>query len=326
MSQVRGRFAPTPSGHIHLGNARTALVTWLSVRSQHGKLIWRLEDLDLPRNMDGAAEQAIEDLEWLGLTWDEGGGKGGPHSPYAQSERFDIYETALRRLTSIDRLFPCPYSRRQLDVIARAPHSGQEIRKAYPAELRPQGLGLDWYDDYASKTDFAFRFKVEPGIVRFEDELFGSQEENVAVSLGDFILKRRDSIYAYQLAVVVDDIAMGITEVVRGNDLLDSTARQIQLIKALGGIVPTYLHVPMLLNPDGEKLSKRNKAIELGQLRDAGLHPDQIIGYLAESLGLIERRKKMSADELLTLYSSRKIKTTDHIIENDLINQISMID
>lgn len=325
MSQARGRFAPTPSGHIHIGNARTALVTWLSVRSKEGKLIWRLEDLDQPRNLEGAAEQAIEDLKWLGLNWDEGGGKGGPFSPYTQSERFEYYENALKKLAELDRLFPCSYSRRELENIARAPHSGQEFRKAYSPSLRPQGLDQKWYTDYASKSDFAFRFKVEPGVVRFDDGLFGSREENVAETLGDFVLKRKDSIYAYQLAVVVDDIAMDITEVVRGSDLLDSTARQIQLIEALGAEVPSYLHVPMILNSDGEKLSKRNKAIEIRELRKEGVLPEQVLGYFAHSLGLIDRRERLKPEDLLASFSPSEISSSDHAVEDELIEVLKKI-
>lgn len=325
MSQVRGRFAPTPSGHIHLGNARTALVTWLSVRSQGGQVIWRLEDLDEPRNLDGAAAQAIQDLTWLGLDWDEGGGKGGPHSPYTQSERFDYYEQALQRLAEIGRLFPCFYSRRELENIARAPHSGQELRKAYPPSLRPRGLETEWYKNYSTRNDFAFRFKVDTGLVQFNDELFGSQEENVADSLGDFVLKRKDSIYAYQLAVVVDDIAMGITEVIRGRDLLDSTARQIQLIEALGAEVPRYLHVPMILNVEGEKLSKRNKAIEIRALQKDGVLPEQLLGYFAHSLGLIDNCERISTEELLKIYHPSKISKPDHQVGNGLIEVLKNI-
>ncbi|MEM8997566.1 MAG: glutamate--tRNA ligase family protein, partial [Acidobacteriota bacterium] len=240
MHAPRGRWAPTPSGFLHVGNARSALLAWLSIRSAGGRFLYRLEDLDPPRVLGGAAEQAEDDLRWLGLDWDEGGGLDGPRGPYEQSRRSDRYESALGRLAADGRLFPCHRTRRELRDIASAPHGPGG--PAYPPRLRPAELEPDWYDAFVGTEPgegaAALRFRVDPGVVTFRDGLFGECRQDVAAEVGDFVLKRRDGLYAYQLAVIVDDLAMGVDEVVRGVDLLDSTARQIQLIRALGGREP----------------------------------------------------------------------------------------
>lgn len=259
---MKGRYAPSPTGLIHVGNARTALAAWLSVRSQSGTFIWRLEDLDGPRVIPGMAEAAMEDLAWLGLDWDEG--------PYVQSERSVFYEVALARLAAAGRLFPCRRSRKDLQSIASAPH-GPEGSSPYPAVFRPQSrpehLEPGWFEQL---SDAAIRFKVHDRLVEWIDRVYGRQTERVDQTVGDFVLKRRDGLYAYQLAVVVDDLLMGITEVVRGADLLDSTARQIQLIEALGGTRLVYAHVPLVVNAQGEKLSKRDAGLTLRSLREEG--------------------------------------------------------
>ena len=272
---------------LHVGSARTALAAWLSVRSQGGTFVWRLEDLDPPRTVAGTAEAALEDLRWLGLDWDEGPDVGGPHAPYLQSERGAYYEAALDRLADVGRLFPCRVSRRDLRAVASAPH-GHEGLPPYPALLRPADLAPDWLARLRARTDpdAALRFRVHDRAVTFADRVQGLVTEHVGETTGDFVLKRRDGLWAYQLAVVVDDLAMGITEVVRGADLLDSTARQIQLIRALGSDVPAYAHLPLVLNADGEKLSKRDDALTLHSLREAGVRPEAVVGALAHSLGL----------------------------------------
>ncbi len=305
---TRGRFAPTPSGHIHMGNAQTAFVAWLSARSKGGRFIWRLEDLDSPRMKKGTGEQAKRDLDWLGLDWDEGGGRGGPHSPYVQSERSDIYEAALGRLEKADRLFPCGYSRKDLRDIASAPHKPKS--NPYPIELRPKDLDSNWFTNFGTKQEGeekAIRFKVEPGIVHFKDLVFGDIESDVVKNTGDFVLKRRDGIFAYQLAVVVDDIEMEVSEVVRGSDLISSTARQIQLIEALGGKVPQYAHLPLLVNSDGEKLSKRNAALEIRHLSEKGYAPEELIGRFMFGLKQIDRFETMTCLEALSIFDLSKV-------------------
>lgn len=300
LKRVRGRYAPSPTGLIHVGNARTALAAWLSARAQGGAFVWRLEDIDRPRVVPGMAEAALEDLTWLGLDWDEGPDRGGPWAPYVQSERSRYYEEALRCLHEAGRLFPCRLSRKDLAGIASAPH-GSSQAAPYPSAFRPEGVSQDWYDKLQATecADAAIRFLVDDAPVCFTDRVYGELVERVDLTVGDFVLKRRDGLYAYQLAVVVDDLAMGITEVVRGVDLLESTARQIQLIEALGGLVPAYAHVPLVLNEEGIKLSKRDQGLTLRSLWEAGIAAEQLVGYLGWTLGLLDRAEPCRATELI---------------------------
>lgn len=312
MASPRGRYAPSPTGLIHVGNARTALAAWLSVRSRGGTFVWRLEDLDGPRVVPGMAEAAMEDLAWLGLDWDEG--------PYVQSERSAFYEEALAKLAAAGRLFPCRRSRKDLQAIASAPH-GPEGGAPYPAAFRPERLDPGWFEQIA---DAAIRFKVHDRPVEWIDRVQGRQVERVDQTVGDFVLKRRDGLYAYQLAVVVDDLLMGIDEVVRGADLLDSTARQIQLVEALGGTPPAYAHVPLVVNAQGEKLSKRDAGLTLRSLREAGLRSEEVAGYLGWSLGILERAEPRTAAELVPLFSWEKIRKEPWSLTS--INEMFMVD
>ncbi|MFL6197205.1 MAG: tRNA glutamyl-Q(34) synthetase GluQRS [Thermoanaerobaculia bacterium] len=309
----RGRYAPSPTGLIHVGNARTALAAWLSVRSRGGAFIWRLEDLDVPRVVPGMAEAQMEDLRWLGLDWDEGPDIGGPFAPYAQSKRSEIYDEALRRLAGSGHLFPCRVSRKDLQALASAPHGAEEA--PYPLALRPAHLDPDWF---ASCGDAAIRFLVDDRPVSFNDRVHGPITERVDLAVGDFVLKRRDGLYAYQLAVVVDDLAMGIDDVVRGADLLASSARQIQLIEALGGAPPAYAHVPLVVNARGEKLSKRDQGITLRSLREAGVRAEAVTGYLAFSLGLLDRPEPRRPGDLIPLFSWDRIARADWRLPEDL--------
>ena len=289
---MRGRYAPSPTGYLHVGNARTALVAWLSSRSANGTLVWRLEDLDAPRVVPGMAEAAEEDLHWLGLDWDEGPVQGGASEPYVQSHRHSYYEEALKVLFEKGYLFPCTYSRKDIQNLSSAPHKFLE-NTPYPVSLRPGRLEEDWFSDLKerslqSRSYAAIRFKVPDQDVTFNDRLFGLTTENVRTTVGDFVLKRKDGMYAYQLAVVVDDIAMGITEVVRGTDLRTSTARQILLFNALGGTLPNFAHVPLVKNDKGEKLSKRDQALTIRSLRENQVQPEQLLGYMGHSLGILE--------------------------------------
>jgi glutamyl-tRNA synthetase len=281
----------------------------LSIRSQGGAFVWRLEDLDGPRTVPGMAEAAEEDLRWLGLDWDEGPEPvGGPFAPYVQSQRAELYEAALERLAQAGRLFPCRISRADLANLATAPH-GREGMPPYPAGLRPKDLETGWFEAMRANPnpDAALRFRVDPEPVSFVDRVCGPVVEQVDQEVGDFVLKRRDGVYAYQLAVVVDDLAMGITEVVRGRDLLDSTARQIQLIQALGGTVPSYAHLPLVVNAEGEKLSKRDDALRIRTLRESGVAPEEVVGRLGASLGLLDRPESCRAEELVPLFRWEKV-------------------
>ncbi len=317
----RGRYAPSPTGLIHVGNARTALAAWLSVRARGGAFVWRLEDLDGPRVVPGMAAAALEDLAWLGIDWDEGPDVGGPHAPYEQSRRSAFYEEALAHLAASGRLFPCRRSRKDLQAIASAPH-GME-GSPYPAAFRPELLEPAWFEDLCrtarpNAADAALRFLVHDRLVEWTDRVQGPQVERVDRTVGDYVLKRRDGLYAYQLAVVVDDLAMGIDDVVRGADLLDSTARQIQLLEALGGQPPAYAHVPLVVNAAGEKLSKRDAGLTLRALREAGVRPEALAGYLAHSLGLLDRPEPCRAADLIPLFSWERVDGKTWVLPNDL--------
>lgn len=316
-----GRFAPSPTGPLHLGSALAALAAWSSTRSVNGRFTLRIEDLDGPRTVPGATARQIAALRWLGLDWDEGPDVGGPHAPYVQSERSPIYEAALARLAAEGRLFPCRRSRRDLATLASAPHpstgSGQADRlPPYPRAWRPSALPPDWFDTLPD--DAALRFLVTDGETTWIDRIRGPQRETVASTTGDVVLKRRDGLYAYQLAVVVDDLAMGVTEVVRGADLLDSTARQIQLIEALGGERPTYGHVPLIVGPDGTKLSKRDGALSLDALVEAGVAPEAVVGWLAWALGQTDVPRRRTPSEVAATFDIRRVLTPPVVVPPEL--------
>jgi glutamyl-tRNA synthetase len=308
---------------IHVGNARTALAAWLSARSRSGRFVWRVEDLDPPRVVPGMSAAQMEDLAWLGLDWDEGPDVGGPFAPYTQSERSAVYDAALGRLAAIGFLFPCRLSRRDLQAMASAPHGSEEAPS--PASLRPAGLDPDWFERLreAGRTDAAIRFRVDGRPVSFVDRVQGPITERVDLTVGDFVLKRRDGLWAYQLAVVVDDLAMAIDDVVRGADLLASTARQIQLIEALGGTPPAYAHVPLMINARGEKLSKRDGGLTLRSLREAGISPEAVAGYLAYSLGLLDRPEPCRPADLVPAFAWERIGRADWVLPEDLAALLS---
>lgn len=319
----RGRYAPSPTGPIHLGNARSALAAWLSVRQRGGTFVWREEDLDPPRVVPGLADEQRDDLAWLGLDWDEGPDVGGPYGPYRQSERGEVYEAALAELAAAGRLFPCRRSRRDLAGVASAPH-GPDVLPPYPAAWRPRRLEADWFAAHRSapRPDAALRFRAGDDEVRFADRVHGERRERVDLEVGDFVLKRRDGLYAYQLAVVVDDLRMGIDDVVRGADLLGSTARQVQLLSALGGIAPAYAHVPLVLDVHGEKLSKRRPDLTLAGLRAAGAAPSQVVGYLAFTLGLLDAPRACGPAQLIAGFDWRRIGRDDFAAPADLAARV----
>jgi glutamyl-tRNA synthetase len=274
------------------------------------------------------AEAAIEDLAWLGLDWDEGpdiDGLGGPHAPYEQSRRSAFYEEALDRLAAAGRLFPCRRSRKDLQSLASAPHGPEGA--AYPKEFRPAALDPDWLERLrrSSHPDAAIRFRVDDRPVLWDDLIQGPQAERVDLTVGDFVLKRRDGLYAYQLAVVVDDLAMGIDEVVRGADLLGSTARQIQLVEALGGRPPSYAHVPLVVSSRGEKLSKRDAGLTLRSLREAGVAPEALAGWLAASLGLLERAEPLRAADLVPLFDWGRVGREILVLPEDLLADLKTV-
>ena len=273
---MRGRFAPSPTGDLHLGNLRTALLAWLQVREAGGTFILRLEDLDTGRVRGGAADGMLRDLEWLGLDWDEGWDIGGPHAPYVQSERTGLYEAAAARLST----YPCTCSRLEVMEASSAPH-GTEAR--YPGICRRGATHPERRP--------ALRFRVPDQELRVKDGIAGEVRENVQQTVGDFVVQRNDGAWAYQLACVVDDIEMGVTDVLRGADLLSSTARQILLYESLEAKIPCFWHVPLMLDERGERMAKRHHAAHvagrssLRQLREAGVSATAVTRDLARSLG-----------------------------------------
>ena len=300
---TRGRYAPSPTGDLHMGNLRTALLAWLFARCSDGQFVLRIEDLDRPRVRPGASERMLHDLHWLGLDWEEGPDIGGPHAPYIQSERQEIYVIYLQHLQDKGLIYPCYCSRAEIARAAGAPHGDEGPR--YPGTCRH--LTQAQCRQYeANNRRPALRFRVDDErTVSFTDLLIGPVEQQVLQAVGDFIVCRSDSIFAYQFAVVVDDALMHINQVVRGIDLLPSTARQILLFEALGFPVPTYAHAPLLVDEHGKRFSKRIQSAGLEPLRAVGATPEQIVGQLAADCGLVDRGELLSAEDLAQRYKQK---------------------
>jgi len=295
-----GRLAPSPTGALHLGNVRTFMVAWLRARSLGGKVIFRMEDLDHPRDKPGAAAQAVEDLRWLGFDWDE---------EHVQSERRDVYRAALAALCEKGLAYPCICSRRDVESAQSAPHDGEQLR--YPGSCR--GRFSTWRDAEAfAGRPPCWRFRVEPGtVVSFVDAFAGQYSQDVYAALGDFPLARDEGGAGYTLAAVVDDLLMGVTEVVRGDDLLAATPAQILVARALAPTLPfhassrklAYCHVPLVVGPDGRRLAKRHGDTRVASFRAAGVAPEELIGRLAASCGWCEPGERVSLAELLPRFS-----------------------
>jgi glutamyl-tRNA synthetase len=280
----RGRFAPSPTGPLHLGNARTALLSWLAAQAADGDWLMRVEDLDTPRVRTGMEGRILDELRWLGLDWDEGPDLGGPVGPYRQSQLGGRYTEALKTLRAARLAYPCFCSRAEIAAAATAPHGPVDEGPRYPGSCR--GLAPAELTRRGGERRPAWRLAVEPGAVTFEDGVHGPCAFDVADTTGDFVVMRADGIAAYQLAVAVDDAAMGVTDVVRGDDLLPSTARQLLVYRALGLPAPRFAHVPLVVGEDGERLAKRHGALSLGELRDRGADPRAVVGLLASLSGL----------------------------------------
>ena len=292
-----GRFAPTPSGRMHLGNVFAALIAWLSVRSRGGRLVLRMEDLDTQRTSEEFAQVLRQDLLWLGLDWD--------HETPAQSKRSDVYDRYFEILRQKELLYPCYCTRSQLHNV-NAPHLSDGTY-VYPGTCRSLA------QPPADRAP-AWRVKVPHRVYSLEDMGMGPFSQNLATDCGDFVVRRADGVYVYQLAVTVDDGEAGVTEVVRGMDLLGSAPRQMYLQELFGFPHPTYGHVPMLMAPDGRRLSKRDKDLDLGQLR-LRCKPEQLIGTLAFSAGLLEKCEPISARELASVFSWNNLRRQDILLD-----------
>ena len=301
-----GRFAPSPSGRIHLGNILCCLLAWLSVRQKDGRVLLRIEDLDTARCPRRYSRQMLEDLHWLGLDWDEGPEAGGPQESYYQSERTAVYEAALRRLEQQGLVYPCFCTRAELHA-ASAPHR-EDGQVLYAGTCRD--LTKEQAAEKQKLRAPALRLRVPGEDWSFTDGHMGFYQENLARDCGDFLLRRSDGMFAYQLAVVVDDAAMGVTEVVRGADLLDSTPRQLYLYRLLGLKAPEFVHFPLLLTSDGRRLSKRNADVGLEDLRPR-FSAAEILGRLAFLAGFNPSGEPKTARELLADFDWNRVPRED---------------
>lgn len=298
MGETVGRFAPTPSGRLHLGNVLCAMLAYLSVRAKGGRFLLRIEDLDVPRCPRTLAKQAIDDLTWLGFRWDE--------PPLYQSERSGVYARYLEALRAEGHVYPCFCTRAQLHASV-APNLG-DTQYVYPgtcAHLPPAEV-----ERLSQLRTPAMRLRVPDEEIVWTDGLYGEARENLARDCGDFILRRSDGLYGYQLAVVVDDALSGVTEVVRGRDILSATPRQMYLQRLLGFPTPTYFHIPLLTDADGRRLAKRDRDMDVTAL--AKRHtPEDILGALAFSAGLQAEPLPASLEELTTRFSWERVRRAD---------------
>ncbi len=284
----RTRLAPSPTGALHLGNARTFLVNWALARQQGWEIVLRVEDLDGPRIKAGATEQAIALLEWLGLDWDEG--------PYFQLHDQSAYCEALRQLADAGVIYPCRCTRKQLEAASLSAPHGHEHDLRYPGNCRPpEGTYVE--RELLGAQDVAWRIRVPEGPTVFEDAFAGRQKFDIQQSVGDFLVATKSGLVSYQLAVVVDDARQGIDQVVRGDDLLASTPRQMLLHKQLQlGQTPTYTHLPLVIGEDGRRLAKRHGDSRLSHYQEQGVRAERVIGLLSEWCGL-GRRSELPAGE-----------------------------
>ena len=282
----RGRLAPSPTGYLHVGHARTFYIAWQRARAAGGVLVMRMEDLDPDRSRPEYVEAALEDLRWLGMDWDEGPDRGGQYGPYAQGARHDVYLAEWRKLHEMGFIYPCRCSRKDIAAALSAPHEGAgraqdpDDEPVYPGTCRP--LSAADLDPSADSADgpgrFNWRFRVPGGeAITFDDINMGVQRFVAGVDFGDFLVWRRDGLPSYQLACVADDAAMHITEVVRGADLLKSTARQILLNRALGFTDPAWFHCELVLDENGVRLAKRHDSLSIRELRRSGKSPAEVL-------------------------------------------------
>ncbi len=315
---VRGRLAPSPTGYLHLGNAWAFLLAWLACRQARGTLVLRMENLDPERTSDSYAAGIIRDLHWLGLDWDEGPDVGGAKGPYTQGERGDLYGLALKRLADEGRVYPCYCTRgelrRQLAMVAGAPHV-DDRGAPYPGTCRrlsPQER--EARERTGRHGSLRLNTQGLPEYT-FHDALHGKIRMSLEECGGDFVLRRADGVWAYQLAVTVDDGLMGVNQVVRGEDILVSTPRQLALFDLLGFPRPFYAHIPLLCNAAGERLAKRHQSLSLDSMRASGWLPEQIIGLLAWKAGMIPEARHLRPGELIPLFDWKRLPASPVVVD-----------
>ena len=296
--EIVGRFAPTPSGRLHLGNLLCCLLAYLSCKSRGGKFLLRIEDVDIPRCPRRLADQCIEDLSFLGFTWDE--------PPLFQSERGDIYQAHYDRLRELGLVYPCFCTRAQLHA-AQAPNLGdhEPVYAGTCARLTAQEI-----EEREKTRRPAMRMRVPDKDVSVVDGHYGAFTENLARDCGDYIIRRSDGLWGYQLACVVDDALSGVTEIVRGRDILFSTPRQMELLKPLGFDIPAYDHIPLLTDHEGRRLAKRDKDLDLSALCQR-FTPEEILGMLAYASGVIPENRPANLEELVRVFDWKNVKKED---------------
>lgn len=320
---MKGRFAPSPTGHLHLGNIWVALLSWLHCKQQGGTYVLRMEDIDTQRSKRHLGEAQMDDLEWLGLYWDEGPRVGGPNGPYLQSERSHLYESVLTTWRETGQIYPCFCNRARLYSISSAPHGSEGVIH-YDGHCRQ--LTATEQADLSVKKHPSWRLKVENRTYTFQDLWQGKQIAVIRPPYDDFVVKRADSMYAYNLAVVYDDIHMGITEIIRGYDLLPAVGAQLWLYELFKATAPVYGHVPLVVDEQGYRLSKRQQSITIKELREAGYSSAMILGHLALAAGLVQENQlqsfhRLSLASLKDIYfenlylKEKEIKLTNFDIE-----------
>jgi glutamyl-tRNA synthetase len=304
-----GRFAPSPTGKMHLGVARTLLAAWLDARKNGGRIVLRIEDIDRPRVVPGAADAIQYDLQWLGLDWDAG--------PVFQLEREALYQAAIERLLQMGRIYACTCSRK--DLVASAPHGPEDEGPRYPGTCRDRMLPVELASPQArAGRQPALRLRTEPGDrIEHPDLVFGPLDQDVFAAAGDFVVRRADGLWAYQLAVSVDDLEQGVTRIVRGSDLRDSTARQLLLRRLLDPASASLetLHVPLIRDPSGKRLAKRDGAAGIASRRERGEAPEAVIGVLGASLGLVPPGTATSALELVERWDPARLSRGDTVLD-----------
>ncbi len=319
-ARVRGRLAPSPTGFLHLGNAWTFLLCWLATRSQNGTLVLRMEDIDPERSRPEFAEAIMRDLDWLGLEWDEGPDVGGPYGPYVQSMRLDRYADIITMLTDCGYVYPCYCTRKELRSLASAPHM-DDCGPVYPGTCR--GLSVqERAEREASGKRAALRLRCDASDLCFTDSLKGLVCRDWNSCGGDFAVRRSDGVFAYQLAVAVDDADQAITQVVRGDDILLSTPRQIWLLRLMGAALPQYMHVPLVFDSEGARLAKRHQHYELRALREAGVAPEHIIGYLAFRAGLQPELAPLRPQALVRDFRPQALPGAPVLLEDDIFDRL----
>lgn len=345
-----GRLAPSPTGALHVGNARSFLVAWLRARAAGGRILLRIEDLDHPKVKPETVDEALDDLRWLGLDWDDAIGTGlhavafhdrpdhaatihderpagdtlarrvnaRSHDPqtksYRQSLRLPLYKEAFELLRQEGKIYPCACSRADIEAAQSAPHAGEDL--FYPNSCRGRFATEEDAARAAGRIP-AWRFHAPNGESRFEDAFLGVQVEDLQRISGDFVVARGAEQPGYQLAVVVDDAAMGVTEVVRADDLLPSTHRQLALYDALGLQPPTFLHLPLVVGADGRRLAKRHGDTRLRSIREAGTEPEQVLGWIAWSCGWADRLEPLTLQEIRLRYRLKTIPRDPVVLNRD---------